>query len=76
MQASLGRTQRHLSPPSPLLLIVLMCCHGIVHSRSTSQLCRRAPALTAATYRYFIRGQSSKAAAKDSVIAAERKVGG
>ncbi|KAL6772037.1 hypothetical protein ACKKBG_A28725 [Auxenochlorella protothecoides x Auxenochlorella symbiontica] len=34
---------------------------------------RRAPALTAATYRYFIRGQSSKAAAKDSVIAAERK---
>ncbi len=35
---------------------------------------RYAPKLTAASFRYFIRGQSAKAAASDYVVAARRKV--
>lgn len=41
------------------------------HTRSHT--CRYKPRLTASSYRYFVRGQSAKAAAGDYVVAARKR---
>jgi hypothetical protein len=60
-----------------------MCAFNRVSARSVlSSLsplhvspCRYKPRLTAASYKFFIRGQNARAAATDYVVAANKKVG-
>lgn len=56
-------------------LLVANCDHLLEFDTKVHHRCRYAPRMTASSFRYFIRGQSAKAAASDFVVAARRKVG-
>lgn len=47
---------------------------GVRLGSKSERQSRKKPILTADSYRYFIRGQSSKAAEQDSVVQAQKKV--